>query len=396
MKTNNQRVNRLADYARGLVDSKDGTELYLKYKDDIEKVTPQEAFEIFYAQLQDGLTTKDILKILDKAIHVFHISLSEYKWDRPDKDSFLDTLIRENEALINKLEKIKEIIKRKDFKNNKDELIKRIEELQQFNTHYLKKENILFPYLEKKMEKFEGLTIMWSLHDEGRSSLKKVISILQEEEPNEFDFNIEIGNLFFILYGLVYKEEMILFPSAVEVIEENEWIEMKNQSFEYDFPFIEKPPMNEIIIDKKEIKKGENETGFVIKTQTGELSFEQALMIFDSLPVDLSFVDENNKVRFFTRPKDRIFPRSPAVIGRDVKNCHPSESVHVVNEIIDEFRQGRKNIATFWIQMKDKTILIQYFPLRNSEGEYKGVLEVSQDITEIKKMDGERRLLQWK
>ena len=125
-------------------------------------------------------------------------------------------MIRENEALVNKLEKIKEIIKRKDFTNNKSELLKRIEELQQFNAHYLKKENILFPYLEQKMEKFEGLTIMWSLHDEGRSSLKKVISILQQERPNEIDFNIEIGNLFFILYGLVHKEEMI-YSLAVEL-----------------------------------------------------------------------------------------------------------------------------------------------------------------------------------
>ena len=168
---------------------------------------------------------------------------------------------------------------------------------------------------------------------------------------------------------------------------------MKNQSFEYDFPFIDKPLMNGKTVDKKKIMEGEKD--FLIKTETGELSLEQVLMIFDSLPVDLSFVDENNKVRFFTRPKDRIFPRSPAVIGRDVKNCHPSESVHVVNEIIEEFKQGRRDTATFWIQMKDKTILIQYFALRNSEGEYKGVLEVSQDITKIKKIDGERRLLQW-
>lgn len=395
MKTDIQRVNRLSDYVRGVLEGKDGTSLYLKYRDDIEKVTPQEAFEVFFNQLQRGLKPKEILKILDKVIHVFHLSLSEYKWDKPEKDSFLDTLMRENQALISRLEDIKEIIKRRDFKNNKAELLERIKELHNFNAHYLKKENILFPYLEKKMEKFEGLTIMWSLHDEGRASLKNVISILQSKEHKETDFNVEIGNLFFILYGLVHKEEMILFPAAMEIIEEEEWIEMKKQSFEYDFPFIERPHNDEegMEIKADEIVKEEKE--FLIKTETGELSFQQALMIFNSLPVDLSFVDENNKVKFFTRPKDRIFPRSPAVIGRDVENCHPAESVHIVNEIIEEFRQKRKDTATFWIQMQGKTILIQYFALRNSEGEYKGVLEVSQDITEIKEIEGERRLLQW-
>jgi DUF438 domain-containing protein len=109
----------------------------------------------------------------------------------------------------------------------------------------------------------------------------------------------------------------------------------------------------------------------------------------------MTFVDENNKVKFFTRPKDRIFPRSPAIIGRDVDKCHPPQSVHVVHEIIDSFRNGKKDHATFWINIKEKMILIQYFALRDSMGVYKGVLEVSQDITEIRALEGEKRLLHW-
>lgn len=245
------------------------------------------------------------------------------------------------------------------------------------------------------MEKFEGLKIMWSLHDEARASLKATLSVLQSEVPDKTKFNIEIGNLFFILYGLIYKEEMILFPAVTEIIEEEEWIEMKNQSFEYEFPFIERPYNGEEGIAQKADKIIEVGKDFLIKTETGELSLGQILLIFNSLPVDLSFVDENNKVKFFTRPKDRIFPRSPAIIGRDVENCHPVESVHVVSEIVEEFRQKRKDTASFWINMKDRTIMIQYFALRNNEGEYKGILEVSQDITEIKSLEGERRLLQW-
>jgi PAS domain S-box-containing protein len=118
-------------------------------------------------------------------------------------------------------------------------------------------------------------------------------------------------------------------------------------------------------------------------------------MIFNTLPVDMTFVDENNKVRFFSRPKDRIFPRSAAIIGRDVKNCHPPESVHVVEEIIDGFRSGERESAQFWIDIKGKKLLIQYFALRNSNGRYQGTLEVSQDITEIQKIEGQKRLLEW-
>lgn len=390
------RVQRLTEYVEGVLQGKDGLTLYNQYKEDLQKVKPQEAFDIFYNQLQKGYSAREILKILDKVIHVFNKSLIQYEWKEPEENSFLHSMMKENQALETKLADIKEIIKEKDFKKNKERLLRHVEELQQFDAHYLKKENILFPYLEKKMKKFEGLSIMWALHDEARASLKKLINILKSEDPSETDFNVEIGNLFFILYGLIYKERYILFPSAVEVIDDKEWKEMKKQSYEYGFPFIEKPPMDEEDMTKEEddvVKQGHE---LLMKTETGELTFKQALMIFNTLPVDLTFVDENNSVRFFTKPKDRIFPRSPAAIGRDVRNCHPPQSVHVVEKIIDEFRKGHKDSATFWIQLKGRTILIQYFALRDENGQYRGVLEVSQDITEIKKIEGEKRLLDWR
>ncbi len=386
-----ERVNRLKEYVQGVLDNKDGRNLYFTYIEDIEKVTPQECFEIFYSKLEKGYTPKEILEILDKTINVFYISLSTYEWERPKENSFLSLLIKENKGLEKKLENIRAIIMNKEVGLKKEELLKAIGELESFNDHYLKKENILFPYMEKKMESFEGLTIMWSLHDEARDTIKRMIEVLETEDFDDSTFNIEVGRLFFTLLGIVNKEDLILFPAATEVIEDSEWEEMNAQSLEYDFPFIERP----VLHMKKETEKLQSFQGMTFKTDTGELDFEQMLLILNALPVDLSFVDENNKVRFFTRPKDRIFPRSPAVIGRDVKNCHPSESVHVVEEIIKEFKAGNKDKASFWINLKGKMILIQYFALRNSLGEYKGVLEVSQDITDIQKLEGEKRLLEW-
>lgn len=386
-----ERVNRLKEYVQGVLDNKDGRNLYFTYIEDIEKVTPQECFEIFYSKLEKGYTPKEILEILDKTINVFYISLSTYEWERPKENSFLSLLIKENKGLEKKLENIRAIIMNKEVGLKKEELLKAIGELESFNDHYLKKENILFPYMEKKMESFEGLTIMWSLHDEARDTIKRMIEVLETEDFDNSTFNIEVGRLFFTLLGIVNKEDLILFPAATEVIEDSEWEEMNAQSLEYDFPFIERP----VFHMKKETEKLQSFQGMTFKTDTGELDFEQMLLILNALPVDLSFVDENNKVRFFTRPKDRIFPRSPAVIGRDVKNCHPSKSVHVVEEIIKEFKAGNKDKVSFWINLKGKMILIQYFALRNSLGEYKGVLEVSQDITDIQKLEGEKRLLEW-
>ncbi|MDF2520480.1 MAG: putative sensor protein [Clostridia bacterium] len=397
MNTNQKRINNLTEYVQGIMNKEDGKELYAKYRSDIEQVTPQEVFEIFYNQLQKQIEPAEILLFLDKVINVFYKSLVSYSWKRPEQNSFIDYLIQENKALAGKLDDIKEIVKDGKVQERREELILKLRELQHFNHHYLKKENILFPYLEKKMKKFNGLSIMWALHDETRAQQKKVIECLESETCKENEFNTEIGKLFFAMHGLIKKEELILFPSASEVIDEEEWRDMQKQSLEYEFPFIEKPKetADRDISQKSSVLAADIEEGCRFKTETGSLNLEELLMIFNTLPVDITFVDENNKVRFYSDSKDRIFPRSPAVIGRNVEKCHPPQSVHVVNKIVDAFRAGTKDNAVFWIDARGKKILIQYFALRDAEGRYRGVLEVSQDITAITKLEGERRLLHW-
>jgi DUF438 domain-containing protein len=388
--SNENRIERLKEYVQGVLKNENGKALYEKYKEDVEAVTPRECFEVFYSMLDKGYTPKEILKILDKAINVFHNALASYQWKKPKENSFLDILMKENNGLEERLGRIRKIILDKKVEEKKDEIYSILKSLEEFNEHYLKKENILFPYMEKKMGIFNGLSIMWSLHDEARNALENTLALFEKDEFNLKEFNVEIGKLFFAMLGIVKKENLILFPAAMEVFDDSEWEDMNRQSTEYGFPFIERPPIDEM--ENIEIH-GFKDMKF--KTETGELNFEQIMLVFNALPVDLTFVDENNKVRFFTKPKDRAFPRSPASIGRDVRNCHPAESVHVVNKIIDAFRDGTRDSATFWIDLKGRKLLIQYFALRNSKGEYKGVLEVTQDITEIKRIEGQKRLLQW-
>ena len=385
------KINRLITYIKRLNSKEDGRSLYLEYKEAIDTVTPQDAFEIFHGLIQDGFKENEILVFLDKIINVFYESLSNYRYQRPKNDNFLLDLILENEEMKKKIEGIKVVIREPVSSIRRQKLLPLVEELKEFYPHYTKKENILFPYLEKRMEKFEGLTIMWALHDEVKREIEYAIKLIKDPSSDDHSINVAIAEMFFGVLGLVRKEELILFPSASEVLEENEWYDMHKQSHEYEFPYIQKTWDPELI---KESIAVDGISG-TFKTETGELTMEQLALVFSYLPVDMTFVDENNKVRFFTRPKDRIFPRSPAIIGRDVKNCHPPDSVHIVEEIVSSFERGERDTATFWINIKGKKILIQYFALRDDSGSYKGVIEVSQDITEISQLQGERRLLQW-
>ena len=164
---------------------------------------------------------------------------------------------------------------------------------------------------------------------------------------------------------------------------------MLEQSHEIGWCFIDQPD--------KAINLNKTSYNFngKINLGTGFLTPEQLIMLLNNLPVDITFIDENDEVQYFSGGKHRIFPRSNAIIGRKVQNCHPPESVHIVNEIINAFRNSLKDHADFWIQIRDRFIYIRYFALRNEQSEYKGTMEVSQDGTEIRSLQGERRLLEW-
>ncbi len=215
------------------------------------------------------------------------------------------------------------------------------------------------------------------------------------KEDKEFTPKIyrDIGELFFLMYGMIFKEELIVYPIAMETVTQEHWHEMQEQSAELGYSYIKAP--REFSGKKKDQKLMNSVSNIFWKVETGELSKEQLELLLNNIPLDITFVDENDEVRYFSRPDDRFFPRSPAIIGRKVQNCHPPESVHIVEKIIAEFKAGKKKEAKFWIQMKGKFVLIKYFAMHDTHGKYRGILEVSQDITEIRKLEGEMRLLDW-
>lgn len=397
------KIRKLVEYCQGLYRGENGKDLYLRYLGEIQSITPMELVLVEYEQLKMGMTPKALLTVVDKLINVFYNSLSSYAWKRPDPDTFIWDLLQENSGLRAYLDEFKEKIKNNDLDALVPELYEFVKKTKTYNAHLLKIENILFPYMERKAERFDGLKIMWSLHDELRGLWKTMA--MQLEAPGEkanIDFdelNINLGRLYFLLYGLAQKQELILFPTATELLTDMELAAMREQSVEYAFPFIVTPEIKLTGINAGGAEQlsglDPNRLKELFVTSTGHMDMEQLEILLNLLPVDMTLVDENDKVAFFSRPKDRIFPRSVAIIGRDVRNCHPPESVHVVEDILASFKRGEKDEAAFWIQMRGMFIHIQYFAMRNAAGEYRGTLEVSQEISGLRALEGERRLLEW-
>lgn len=395
----NKHQEDLLAFSLGMMSGEDGTELIEKYKAAIEKVTPLDMVMLEDTQFRMGIGVTEIKKTINKVINVFFKSLKSFQWEKPKEGTFLYFLMLENRAFEFKLNKVKQILKsykgreELDLKDLKKELLNHFVEFKQFEDHYVKKENILSSFIEKKREDYRPLKVMWSLHDDIRKKINLLIGLLTSEESPWQALNKEIGAYYFLVFGMIQKEELVLYPIASKTFSEDELNDMHIQSFEYGFPFIETPVNPDT--EMKEKQSSFNYNKGLIQTENSEITVEQALLLFNHLPVDITFVDENDTVKFFSNPKDRLFPRSPAIIGRKVQNCHPPESVHVVEGIIKAFKNGDREMAQFWLELNNRFILIQYFAVRNNENKYYGVLEVSQDVTEIKNLKGERRLLEW-
>ena len=402
------RMKSLIAYAMGVLDGESGAGLYKQYEDILKTVSPQEVIKVVDELVKTGEDMPEIKRAVNKILNIFYKSVKAYGKVEVQKDSFLYLLMEENKGMEQRMESlkliVKKIFKQKDPKNEllkrKDELLSLLNNLQEYESHYIKKENILFPYFEQDFPDFRCVNVMWSMHDDARKNLKKLIDNLERSEPLLSQFNMDIGKLFFAVYPVIFREEYILYPIAQKAITQNIWDDMLKQSMEIGFSFVEIPDKLNKLKQKGKaktaiIEKDDSASDGLIDLETGKLKIEQIIGIFNNLPVDITFVDENNEVKYFSSPKDRFFVRSKAIIGRKVQNCHPHESVHIVNEIVDSFRKGEKDKASFWIQIKNKFVLIQYFAVRDEQERYRGVIEVSQDVTDIRKLEGERRLLDW-
>jgi DUF438 domain-containing protein len=263
--------------------------------------------------------------------------------------------------------------------------------------HYLRKEHLLFPYLEKY-----NITgppkVMWGKHDETRELLKLAREGLEatgEISREEIKTLVELvlKPASGAISDMVMKEEEILFPMCMDKLTDEEWYQISQQSIEFGYclydPQAEWKPEG---VDPAPVAEA---TAGRIQLPTGKFSVDELIAIFKTMPVELTFVDSRDKVKFFSHGKNPIFKRNRAVIGRDVRLCHPPKSVGIVEKIVSDFKSGKHDRAAFWLEIKGIFVYIEYYALRDEHNKYLGVLEVVQDITELRKIKGEQRLLSY-
>ncbi len=235
---------------------------------------------------------------------------------------------------------------------------------------------------------------MWSVHDDIRAKLKKTREAFESQDIDTF---LDSGKDYTqAIVDMIYKENHILFPLSLESLDESEWIDIRKGESDIGYAFAEpaadwlkSTAVSEPAVDAEKAGKDADR----LSLDTGLITLNQVNLILKHLPVDLTFVDENDEARYFSAGKERIFPRSPGIIGRKVQQCHPAKSLDTVNRIVDDFKSGAKDRAEFWIQMRERLIYIRYFAVRDDEDIYRGTLEVSQDITDLQKIEGQKRLL---
>jgi len=349
-------------------------------------VTPLEISQLETQLIKEGVPREQMEKLCDVHMELFRATTHA---DHPTPTWHPIHILMEEHAKMLKIARRLEEISRHPERTSEDkqEMDLLVQQLIESESHYLREENVLFPYLEK-----HGITeppaIMWMEHDRIRAARKEVVDLVNDD-PEE-RLTASANDLAELFAGHFEKENSILYPSALEVIAESEWHSIRSQFDEIGYtsftPDAPPPPAGEEETEQRD-EQGK------LMFSAGALSINEIEAIFDNLPVDITFIDNEDTVRYFNQAPGRIFVRSEAIIGRKVQNCHPQKSVHVVNRILDDFKSGKRDEASFWIDLPGKTAYIRYFPVKDKDGSYLGTIEVSQDIKPIRELNGEKRLL---
>ncbi len=352
--------------------------LKAQFKEAVGDITSYEIGQLEQQLINEGhLDPKEITKLSDLHVELFRDSLNMKEEYETIPGHPIYTYLQENLEIANIIRQI-----RSAPDSDKVELFRKLGEI---TIHYARKENQLFPILEKH-EISGPPQVMWAVHDEIRPLLKTT----QSEEIELALQKIE---------DMIYKEEHILFPMTLEFFSESDWVSVREGEEEIGFVFGVTPgdqwkPVTTADLHKPLPTITAKAEG-ALNLDIGNLTIEQINVMLKTLPLDLSFVNENDEVAYYSDTEDRIFPRSRGVIGRTVQKCHPPKSVDIVEDILEKFKSGEKKVAEFWIQTGDAFIMIRYFAMHDDAGKYVGTLEVSQELSRLRSLEGEQRLVQW-
>jgi uncharacterized protein len=370
----------------------------------LEEADYSDVFQMEVQLIQEGIPAESIQQLCDTHTRVLrkHLDLQETPETVPGHP--VHTLVRENRELVKTTGQIRRLMEKVEALPDAEdatELMRAVQgqlnALMDVDKHYRRKENLLFPYFEKN--NLPGPpTVMWGKHDEARQLLRQAVDGLQRAETMSAGEAKAYGRstvtpAIDAIDEMVFKEEKILIPTALNVLAEEDWYDIYVQSDEYGYclyaPEFEWTPEGDFYCQLRK----PDAAGGRVQMPTGSLTLDELVAIFSTLPFDLTFVDRDDEVRYFSPGQERIFDRSRAILGRKVQYCHPPKSVHVVNQILADFRAGTQESARFWINLGGRLIYICYYAVRDAQGGYLGTLEVTQDLTEVRSLEGERRLL---
>ena len=419
---NNERyriiVSVKEDYLDGKLSLEEGNRIL---KEKLGTCTPDE-FAYAEQSLKGVYKDEEILDRMDDLLNLFDGVLVRAQNEYPENHP-LWVYLEE----INAVEKVAleadELLKQEKFIKNP--WLGIFDLLAQWRTHLSRKQNQLYPMLED--HGFDRPTrIMWTFDDGVRDAISASYALLREDKYEEF--LASVPETLEKLRDLNSKELEVLLPTSYKLLSDEEFVRMSKNDHEIGYAIINPPGLyvvpgiNDSAAQLNANNSGQNgavsneflndlagllskyvgpvggaavSKDVVLDVATGKLTLEQINLLFRHLPVDLSYVDENELVKFYSDTPHRIFPRSANVIGREVKNCHPAKSVHVVEEIVEKFRSGEQSQAEFWINKPGLFIYVIYTAVRDENGKFRGVLEMMQDCTHIRELEGSRTLLTW-
>ena len=370
----------------------------------LSSIPYDEVVEAEQELISEGLPIEEVLELCDihTAVLEGHIDTSGAKTVQTGHP--VDTFKQENRALESRIRLLKGLFdklpaqKDEDMENYLLQIRRIFNDLSDVDKHYKRKEYLLFPYMEKA-----GITgppkVMWGKHDETRELLKAAYEALSVEngltkEELEALIPLVLQPVIEAIEGMIMKEEGILLPMCLDTLTDEDWYNIYKETPIYGFCLYDPP--TDWRPGSVEEANAASLSSDAIRLSSGSFDVKELEALFLALPVDVTFVDKDDKVKFFSHSPKRVFERNRSIIGRDVRMCHPPQSVHIVERILNDFKSGKENKAAFWISnYRGRFVYIDYTALRSSDNEYLGVIEMTQDITDLRKLEGDRRLLSY-
>ena len=390
-----RRKEAIKSMLRLLHEGKTVEEVQGIFKEAFDGVAASEISAAEQALISEGLPVSEVQRLCDVHSAVFKGSIEEIH--APSDASKIPghpthTLKAENAAITTHIdERIRPLLRRVlEGKLATQALLPEVGALLAIDLHYSRKENLLFPYLEQH-DITAPPKVMWSVDDEIRSLLKEAAKLVA---AGSAEADAKLAEALTRVEEMIFKEENILIPMMLETLSAEEWSGVARESGEIGYCMIETPPVWQAKAAASQAPAAPfASVSGAVQLPSGFLSVPELSSLLDTLPVDITFVGADDTVHYFSQGSERVFPRTKAIIGRNVANCHPPASVHIVEGIISDFKSGKKDHEDFWLKLGDKFVYIRYFAVRDESNQYLGVLEVTQDIAPIQAIEGEKRLV---